>query len=97
MQRTHEAGRVGLVGSDLSVDLDESLLNDRGDLSSGKGVLQSVSEEDGEGERLSQLVRTGRRSGSLGVRLYTLVRDSVNSRRCRPVCRASMTREQRDA
>jgi hypothetical protein len=66
-ERTHEAGRVGLVGSDLSVDLDESLLNDRGDLSSSESVLQSVSEEDGEGERLSQLVRTGRRSGSLSV------------------------------
>ena len=66
-RRTHEASRVGLVGSDLSVDLDESLLNDRGDLSSSESVLQSVSEEDGEGERLSQLVRTGRRSGSLSV------------------------------
>ncbi|MDN8904694.1 hypothetical protein Q0O86_14030, partial [Staphylococcus aureus] len=52
-QRTHETGRVGLVGSDLSIALDESLLNDRGNLLSGKGVLQSVSEEDGEGEGLS--------------------------------------------
>ena len=62
---THESSGVGLVGPDLSVDLDQSLLDNSSDFTAGKGVLQSVSEEDGERERLSELVRTGRRSGGL--------------------------------
>jgi hypothetical protein len=62
---THESSGEGLVSSDLSVDLDESLLDNGGDFSSGKSVLQSVSEEDGEREGLSELVGTGRGSGSL--------------------------------
>ena len=44
--RTHETSRVGLVGSDLVVNHDESLLDDERNLSTGKGVLESVSEED---------------------------------------------------
>lgn len=63
----HESSWESLVGSDLSVDLDESLLNNGSNLSAGKGVLQSVSKEDGEGEGLSELVRSGRRSGGLDV------------------------------
>ena len=62
---THESSRESLVGSDLSVDLDESLLNNSSDLSTGQSVLQSVSEEDGEGKGLSELVRTWGWSGSL--------------------------------
>ena len=45
-RRTHETSRVGLVGSDLVVNHDESLLDDERDLSTGEGVLQSVSKED---------------------------------------------------
>lgn len=56
--RTHESSWVSLVGSDLSVDFDESLLDDRSDLSSGEGVLQSVSQEHSQGKRLPKLVRT---------------------------------------
>ena len=41
-----ETGGVGLVGSDLVVDLDEALLDDEGDLTSGKSVLQTVANED---------------------------------------------------
>ena len=63
---THESSRVSLIRPDLSVDLDQSLLDNSSDLSAGKGVLQSVTEEDGEGERLAELVRTGRRSGRVG-------------------------------
>ena len=62
---THEAGGVGLVGPDLAVDLDEALLHDRSDLTAGKSVLEAIAEEDSEGEGLAQLVRTGRRAGSL--------------------------------
>lgn len=62
---THESGGEGLVGPDLSVDLDESLLNNSSNLLSGQGVLQSVSEEDSEGKGLSELVGTWRRSGGL--------------------------------
>jgi hypothetical protein len=41
-----ETGGVGLVGSDLVVDLDETLLDDEGDLTSGESVLQTVADED---------------------------------------------------
>lgn len=62
---THETSGEGLVGSDLSIDLDESLLDNSSNFSAGKSVLQSVSKEDGEGKGLSELVRSGRRSGGL--------------------------------
>jgi len=58
-----ETGGVGLVGSDLVVDLDEALLDDEGDLTSGKSVLQTVADEDGKGQALALLVGTGRRFG----------------------------------
>lgn len=45
-----ETGGVGLVGSDLVVDLDEALLDDEGDLTSGKSVLQTVANEDLSGQ-----------------------------------------------
>jgi hypothetical protein len=61
----HETSGVGLVGADLAVDLDEARLQDRGDLLAGEGVLETVAEEDGEGERLPELVRTGGRAGRL--------------------------------
>jgi len=67
---THESSGESLVGSDLSVDLDETLLNDGGDFTAGKSVLQSVTKEDGEGEGLSELVGTGRWAGGLIVRNF---------------------------
>jgi len=69
-QLTHESSGEGLVGSDLSVDLDETLLDNGGDLTAGKGVLQSVTKEDGEGKALSELVRTGRWARGLVVRNF---------------------------
>jgi hypothetical protein len=62
---THETSGEGLVGPDLSVHLDDSLLDNSSDLLTGQSVLQSVSEEDSKGKRLSKLVGTGRRSGCL--------------------------------
>lgn len=44
--RTHEASRVGVVGSDLSIDLDKTLSDDESDLTSGQSVLELVLEED---------------------------------------------------
>jgi len=35
----HETGRVGRVGADLSIDLDEALHNDGLDLTSVEGIL----------------------------------------------------------
>jgi hypothetical protein len=43
---TLEPSRVGLVGADLVVDLDETLLDNEGNLTAGKGVLQTVTDED---------------------------------------------------
>ncbi len=62
---THESSWVGLVGPDLAIDLDDSLSHDGGDLTTGQSVLQPVAEEDGEGERLSELVGTWGWAGSL--------------------------------
>lgn len=45
-RRTHETSRVGLVGSDLVVNHNESLLDDERDLTTSESVLESVSEED---------------------------------------------------
>lgn len=67
---THEASGEGLIGPDLAVHLDQTLLDDRGDLTAGQSVLQSVAEEDGEGERLPELVGTGGRAGSLSQSQY---------------------------
>lgn len=38
-KRTHVSSRVGGVGADLSIDFDQSLLDDCGDFTSGQGVL----------------------------------------------------------
>lgn len=46
-----ETGGVGLVGSDLVVDLNETLLDDEGDLTSSKSVLQTVTDEDLQAKR----------------------------------------------
>lgn len=105
--RTHESSGEGLVGPDLSVDLDESLLNNSSNLLSGQGVLQSVSEEDSEGKGLSELVRTWRRSGCLCVVSVLLSQMShpfpyrdvenlpKNSRKYHRACPASMMKELR--
>ena len=63
--RTHESSRVGGVGADLAVDLDQALHNNGEDLLAGKRILQTVAEEDGEGEGLAELVGTRGGTGSL--------------------------------
>ena len=67
---THETGGVSLIGPDLSIDLDQPLLDDGGDFGTGESVLQTVSKENGEGKTFTELVRTGRWPGSLDGRQY---------------------------
>jgi len=55
---THEASGVGGVGADLSVDLHQTLHDDLGHLGAVQGVLQAISQEDQQGQRLTQLVGT---------------------------------------
>ena len=56
MSLTHESSWIGLVCSDFSINLDETLVNDLLDLIIGEGVLQPVTEEDHEGQTLAELV-----------------------------------------
>lgn len=56
--RTHETRRVSSVGPDLLVDLDQALLDNRGDLPASQGIFQPVTEENSEGETFPQLVWT---------------------------------------
>ena len=44
----HEASWVGVVCSHLSVDLDEALHHDQGNLSASERILEAISEEDDE-------------------------------------------------
>ena len=74
--RTHESSRVGGVGADLAVDLNEALHHNREDLLAGERVLQPVAEENGERERLPELVGTGRGAGSLQTRSNASIRSS---------------------
>jgi len=71
----HETSGVSGVGSDLVVNLDKSLHEDRLNLTAVKSVLQTVSEENNQRKRLSKLVGTGRGSG--GVSAGKLVQHPV--------------------
>jgi len=55
----HETGWVLDISSNLTVDLDHLSHHDLLALVSGKGVVKSVSDEDGEWEALSELVWAG--------------------------------------
>lgn len=59
----HEPGGEGGIGADLAVDLDEALHEDGLGLTGIERVLQSVTDEDDQGQRVAELVRT---RGSLG-------------------------------
>lgn len=65
LKLTHEASGVGVVSADLSVDLDEPLLYDGGDLTASQGILQAIAEENGEGEGFPELMGTRGGAGSL--------------------------------
>lgn len=62
----HEAGRVGDVGADLAVDLDQALHEDGLGLAVVEGILEAVADEHDQGHAVAELVRTGRGLGSVG-------------------------------
>jgi hypothetical protein len=64
----HETSGVGHVGAYLAVDLDEALHEDGPGLAVVEGILETVADEDDEGHALAELVRTGRRAGSIDTR-----------------------------
>lgn len=66
----HEAERVLAVSADLAVDLDETflVLADLDHLLVGEGVLQTLSQQNGDRNALSQLVRSGSWSVSISSR-----------------------------
>lgn len=55
----HETGWVFHVGSDFTVDFDHSSLKDFLALVAGEGVVESVSEKDGQWQAFSELVWSG--------------------------------------
>lgn len=65
MKLTHEASGVGVVRANLSVDLDQALLDNGCDFTTSKGILQAVTEEDGEGKGFAELMGTRGWAGSL--------------------------------
>lgn len=56
---THESGRVISVSADLIINLDEALHNNACDLTLGQGVLETVADQDDEGQALTELVGSG--------------------------------------
>jgi len=75
----HEASWVGVVGADATVHLDETLGEDLLDFGVGQGVLETIPQEERQRETLTQLVRTGGRTGS--VTSSQLVQHPVSGRR----------------
>ena len=71
----HETSGESGVGSNLVVNLDKSLHEDRLDFTAVKSVLQTVSKEDNNRKRFSKFVGTGRGSG--GVSAGKLVQHPV--------------------
>ena len=57
----HETSREGGVGTDLTIDLDQTLHQDRLDFTTVKSVLQTVTDEDDQRQTFTGLVRTGGR------------------------------------
>jgi hypothetical protein len=66
----HETGREGGVGADLTVNLDQTLLEDRLDFGTVKSVLETVANEDNQGQTFTGLV--GTRAGLGGIRTYVV-------------------------
>ena len=60
----HESSGEGRVGTDLAVDLNVTLHEDLGDLALGESKLQAVAKHHHEGEALTELVGSGRRTRS---------------------------------
>ena len=63
MDNIHKSSREVGVGSDLVVNLDQSLLDNGDDFLLCQSILKSVSEKNDEGEAFSQFMGTSRRFG----------------------------------
>lgn len=57
-QLTHESGRVVGVGAHLAVDLNQTLHNNLGNVAAIQCVLETVTQENYQRQRLTELVRT---------------------------------------
>jgi hypothetical protein len=64
----HETSGEGGISTDLVVNLDQTLHEDRLDFTTVKSVLQTVTDEDDQRKTLTGLVGTGR--GLRGIRTY---------------------------
>lgn len=54
-----ETSGEGCVGADLAIDLDEALHENSLDLATVEGIFKAVSQEDDQGQRVAEFVRTG--------------------------------------
>jgi len=61
----HESGRVSVVCADPSVDFDEPLGEDLLDFGVRQSVLETIPQEERQGETLAELVGTGRWTGGV--------------------------------
>lgn len=61
----HEAGREGHIGADFAVDLDQALHEDGLGLAVVQGILETIADEDDQGQAVAELVRTGRGLGGV--------------------------------
>jgi hypothetical protein len=64
----HETSGVVELSADLAIDLDEAALDNSKRLTTSKGVLEAVAEDQGDGEALTDLVGTSGGTGSLSER-----------------------------
>ena len=71
----HEAGGVGEIGADLSIDLDQALEEDGLGLAVVESILETVANEHDQRHAVTELVRTGRGLG--GVDTGQLVQQPV--------------------
>lgn len=69
LNHVHEAGREVGVGANLTVDLDEALHDDAGDLALVQGILQAVTQKNDQGQALTELVGSRRGTRSLHTQI----------------------------
>jgi hypothetical protein len=62
---THETRGVANIGADFAINLDQTLSADGLDFLVSQGILQTVTNENDQGQRFTELVGTSRGSGSL--------------------------------
>jgi len=63
-QDVHEAGWIFDVSADTTINFDETLHDDLGNLTSSKGILELIPEDKHHWKRFAEPVRTGSGTGS---------------------------------